>query len=139
MLVILTVFFYLYAGFSFSSLNGADNGLLFIRCEVQIPTVMTVINGSNATHEFLNYIAADGWIGKIEHGIENEGKVPTFEVLKKIVRELAIDGNLIFYPEKPVKDSEVEDLVRMLYNCDDRSMKIVKATAKAALESQEAK
>ena len=43
--------------------------------------------------------------------IENEGKVPTFEVLKKIVRELAIDGNLIFYPEKPVKDSEVEDLV----------------------------
>lgn len=30
--------------------------------------------------------------------IENEGKVPTFEVLKKIVRELAIDGNLIFYP-----------------------------------------
>lgn len=45
--------------------------------------------------------------------IENEGKVPKFEVLKK--------------------------LVRMLYNCDDRSMKIVKATAKAALESQEAK
>ena len=29
--------------------------------------------------------------------IENEGKIPTFEVLKKIVRELAIDGNLIFY------------------------------------------
>ena len=45
--------------------------------------------------------------------IENEGKIPTFEVLKKIVRELAIDGNLIFYPEKQVKDSEVEDLVRM--------------------------
>ena len=108
----------------------------FIRCEVQIPTLMTVINGSNATHEFLNYIAADGWIGKIEHGIENEGKVPTFGVLKKIVRELAIDGNLIFYPEKPVKDSEVEDLVRMLYSCDDRSLKIIRATVKAALESQ---
>lgn len=71
--------------------------------------------------------------------IENEGKVPKFEVLKKLVRELAIDANSIFYPEKPSKDSEVEDLVRMLYNCDDRSMKIVKATVKAALESQEAK
>lgn len=71
--------------------------------------------------------------------IENEGKVPKFEVLKKLVRELAIDANSIFYPEKPSKDSEVEDLVRMLYNCDDRSMKIVKATAKAALGSQEAK
>ena len=42
--------------------------------------------------------------------IENEGKIPKFEVLKK--------------------------LVRMLYNCDDRSMKIIIATAKAALESQ---
>ena len=68
--------------------------------------------------------------------IENEGKVPKFEVLKKLVRELAIDANSIFYPEKPSKDSEVEDLVRTLYSCDDRSMKIVTATAKAALDIQ---
>ena len=68
--------------------------------------------------------------------IENEGKVPTFEVLKKIVRELAIDGNFIFYPEKSTKDSVIEDLVRMLYSCDDRSLKIIRATVKAALESQ---
>ena len=68
--------------------------------------------------------------------IENEGKVPKFDVLKKLVRELSIDANSIFYPEKPSKDSEVEDLVRTLYSCDDCSMKIVKATAKAALESQ---
>lgn len=68
--------------------------------------------------------------------IENEGKVPKFEVLKKLVRELAIDANSIFYPEKPSKDSEVEDLVRMLYSCDDRSLKIIRATVKAALESQ---
>lgn len=69
--------------------------------------------------------------------IENEGKVPKFEVLKKLVRELAIDANSIFYPEKQVKDSEVEDLVRMLYGCDDRSLKIIRATVKAALESQQ--
>ena len=68
--------------------------------------------------------------------IENEGKIPKFEVLKKLVRELAIDANLIFSPEKPSKDSEAEDIVRMLYNCDDRSMKIIRATVKAALESQ---
>ena len=66
--------------------------------------------------------------------IENEGKVPKFDVLKKLVRELSVDANSI---EKPSKDSEVEGLVRMLYNCDDRSMKIVRATAKAALESQQ--
>ncbi len=68
--------------------------------------------------------------------IENEGKISKFEVLKKLIRELAIDANSIFYPEKPTKDSEVENLVRMLCNCDGRSMKIVRATAKAALESQ---
>jgi ribosome-binding protein aMBF1 (putative translation factor) len=71
--------------------------------------------------------------------IENEGKVPKFDVLKKLVRELAIDGNLIFYPEKPSKDSEIGDLVCMLYNCDDRSLKIIRATVKAALEGQQSK
>ena len=71
--------------------------------------------------------------------IENEGKAPKLDVLKKLVRELSIDGNLIFYPEKPSKDSEVEDLVRMLYSCDDRSLKIIRATVKAALEGQQNK
>ena len=71
--------------------------------------------------------------------IENEGKKPSYDILYKLIRELSISPDLIFYPEKPSKESEVENLIRMLYNCDDRSMKIVKATAKAALESQEAK
>ncbi len=69
--------------------------------------------------------------------IENEGKLPSFDVLYKLVRELAIAPDAIFYPEKPSKDSEMEDLVRMLYNCDDRSIQIIKATVKAALGSQE--
>ena len=69
--------------------------------------------------------------------IENEGKVPKFDVLKKLVLELSVDANSIFYPEKPSKDSAVEDLVRMLYSCDDRSLKIIRATVKAALESQQ--
>lgn len=68
--------------------------------------------------------------------IENEGKKPSFDVLYKLIRELSILPDLIFYPEKPSKDSEVENLVRMLYNCDERSMSIIKATVKAALESQ---
>ena len=71
--------------------------------------------------------------------IENEGKVLKLDVLKKLVRELSIDGNLIFYPEKPSKDSEVDDLVRMLYSCDDRSLKIIRATVKTALEGQQSK
>ncbi len=68
--------------------------------------------------------------------IENENKKPSFDVLFKLIRELSISSDSIFYPEKPSKDSEVENLIRMLYNCDDRSMEIIKATVKAALESQ---
>lgn len=68
--------------------------------------------------------------------IENEDKKPSFEVLYKLIRELSISADSIFYPEKLSEGSEVEDLARMLYGCDERSIKIVKATVKAALESQ---
>jgi len=68
--------------------------------------------------------------------IENEGQKPSYDVLCKLIRELSIDPNLIFFPEKPVKDTEMEGLVRSLYRCDRRSMAIIEATVKAALESQ---
>ena len=56
-----------------------------------------------------------------------------YAVLSKIIQVLHIDPDLIFYPEKPTKDSEIEDLLRMLYNCDERSLEVVKATAKALI------
>ncbi len=68
--------------------------------------------------------------------IENEQKRPSFNVLFRLIRALAINSDLIFYPDKPCKDTEIEDLIRMLYNCDERSMEIIKATVKAASESQ---
>ena len=69
--------------------------------------------------------------------IENEGKKPSYDILYKLIRELAIVPDQIFFPEKQEKDSEIENLVRMIYNCDNRSMTIIKATIKAALESPE--
>jgi len=68
--------------------------------------------------------------------IENEGKKPSYEILYKLIRELAIVPDQIFFPEKQVEDSEMDTIVRMLHNCDERSMQIIKATIKAALESQ---
>lgn len=68
--------------------------------------------------------------------IENEGKKPSFDVLYKLIRELSMSADSIFYPEKPSKDSKIEDLVRMLYSCDERSLEIIKATVKAAFDSQ---
>lgn len=70
--------------------------------------------------------------------IENEGKVPSFEVLCRLIRVLSIPSDSIFYPERAIPDPEVEEIVHMLYNCDKRSIQIVKATLKAALESQQA-
>ena len=67
--------------------------------------------------------------------IENEGKKPSFDVLHKLVRELNISGDSIFYPEKPSKDSEVENLRPMLSACDERSPQVVKATAKALINT----
>ena len=66
--------------------------------------------------------------------IENEGKKPSFDVLYKLIRELSISADSI-YPEKPSKDSEVENLLRMLSACDERSLEVVKATVKALIDT----
>lgn len=67
--------------------------------------------------------------------IENEGKKPSYDVLYKLIRELSISPDSIFYPEKPSKDSEVQNLLRMLSVCDERSLEVVKATAKALIDT----
>lgn len=67
--------------------------------------------------------------------IENEGKKPSYDVLYKLIRELSISPDSIFYPKKPSKDSEVENLLRMLSVCDERSLEVVKATVKALIDT----
>ena len=68
--------------------------------------------------------------------IENEGQKPSYDVLLRLIRILNIDPNLIFYPEKETVNSEVEDIARMLYHCNEQSMNIIKATIKAVLDNQ---
>ena len=63
--------------------------------------------------------------------IENKGQKPSYDVLFKIIRELSIEPDLIFYPEKDLKGSEIEDIIRMLYNCDEDLLVVIKATVKA--------
>ena len=86
-------------------------------------TVETLANKVGVTERFI-------------YRIENEGKKPSYEILYKLIRELAIVPDQIFFPEKQVQESEMESLVRMLYSCDERSIQIIKTTIKAALESQ---
>ena len=67
--------------------------------------------------------------------IENEGKKPSFDILYNLIRELGITPDSIFYPERSDKNSEIEDLIRRLYNCDERSLEVIKATATALIDT----
>ena len=71
--------------------------------------------------------------------IENEGKKPRYEVLYKLIRELSIDPNEIFYPEKQAEDSEIGNLLLMLAACDNRALQVIKATIRAFIDSFSAK
>ena len=86
-------------------------------------TIESVANNVGITERYL-------------YRIENEGKKPSFDVLFKLIRELSISPDLIFYPEKPSKDSEIENLLRILSDCDERALVVVKATAKAFIETK---
>jgi len=68
--------------------------------------------------------------------LENENKKPSYDVLFRLVRELGISADTIFYPEKQYADTKVEQLVRLLYLCDDRELKIATATIKALLDNK---
>lgn len=68
--------------------------------------------------------------------IENENKKPSFDVLYKLIRILTISPDSIFYPERPSKDSEIENLVRLLHSCNDNSLNVARATVEALLENQ---
>ena len=69
--------------------------------------------------------------------IENEDKKPSFDVLGRLVRALSIPGDYVFYSKEKVShDPDVEEIVHMLYRCDKRSLKIVKAVLRAILDGQ---
>lgn len=67
--------------------------------------------------------------------IENEGKKPSFEILYKLIRILSINPDAIFYPEKPSKELEVENLTRLLHSCDERTLEIIKAAVYASIRT----
>ena len=68
--------------------------------------------------------------------IENESKYPSMHVLFKIIRILKISADTIFYPETQHTDREKEQLIHMIYMCDEREIKIAAATVKALLDAR---
>ena len=68
--------------------------------------------------------------------IENENKKPSYVVLFRLVQELGISADTIFYPENQRSDTKVKQLVRLLCLCDDRELKIATTTIKALLDNK---
>lgn len=68
--------------------------------------------------------------------IENENKKPSYNVLFRLVRELGISADTIFYPENQHTNSKVEYLVRLIHLCNEEDLKVAIATVKALLDSR---
>jgi len=68
--------------------------------------------------------------------IENENKKPSYDVLFRLVRELSISADTIFYPENQHVDTKVEQLMRLLYLCNERELKIATATIQALFDNK---
>ncbi len=66
-------------------------------------------------------------------GIENKSKTPSFNLLFKIMRELRIPGDKIFFPEMDVRHSDAEHLVRMIYRCEVKVIRAVTALVESFL------
>ena len=67
--------------------------------------------------------------------IENEGKRPSYNVLYRMIRALNVSADIFFYPEKRTDDTEVDHLLRMLCNVDERALEVIKATATALINT----
>lgn len=71
--------------------------------------------------------------------IENKKQKPSYDMLFKLIRELSIPADLIFYPEQTPEMSELDYLVRSLYQCDPRSLQVVRAVVKTLLDTADNK
>jgi transcriptional regulator with XRE-family HTH domain len=65
--------------------------------------------------------------------IENENQKPSYELLYRLIRELAIPADTIFYPELGYKPSEIEKLRLLLAQCDEKELSAVSATLQSLL------
>lgn len=84
-------------------------------------TVETLANKVGVTERFI-------------YRMENGGKKPSYDVLCKLIRELAIVPDQFFFPEKQIESAERESLIRMQYICDEHSLHVINGIAKAVLE-----
>lgn len=68
--------------------------------------------------------------------IENENKKPSYNILFRLVRELGIPADLIFYLENNLIYPKAKYLIRLLSLCDEHDLNIIISTTKSLLENK---
>ena len=68
--------------------------------------------------------------------IENEGKIPKYSVMYRLIHALHISADRIFYFEQSNENSELSQLISMLKYCSERDVHILLCTIKAMLNFQ---
>jgi len=70
-------------------------------------------------------------------GIENEGSNLGFDILYRIIRELIIPADSIFYPEMTAAETHVEYASHLLLKCEKRDIRAVIALLEALARNTE--
>lgn len=68
--------------------------------------------------------------------LENENKKPSYHLLYRLVWELEIPADTIFYPEVENKSDQLTQFAQRLALCDEMDMNIVDAALTAILENK---
>ena len=69
--------------------------------------------------------------------IENKRQIPSCELLFRIIRELEISADTIFYPEYEHDHALVKKLQILLSRCDEKDINVIIATLQSLLENKE--
>ncbi|MBQ2664030.1 MAG: helix-turn-helix transcriptional regulator [Clostridia bacterium] len=95
--------------------------------------IKTARTAAHITREEL--AAKTGYSARYIASIENENKMPSYEKLAKLISVLDIDANDIFAPKK-AKSRDRELIIRLIDQCDERGLKIVKSVLKSIVDTK---
>jgi len=70
--------------------------------------------------------------------IENKQQIPSCDLLFRIVRELELSADDIFYPEYEENRPAIEKLKRYLSRCDEKDVNVIVAILQSLLENKSA-
>jgi transcriptional regulator with XRE-family HTH domain len=69
--------------------------------------------------------------------IENKQQIPSCDLLFRIIRELDLSADAIFYPEHEENRPVINKLKRYLSHCDEKDVHVIMATLQSLLENKE--